>query len=143
VTDITVIAQAAADGGADAVTLINTCQGIAVDWRKQRTLLGNGIGGLSGPAIKPIALRCVHQVYKSVRIPIIGVGGIMTTDDCMEFFIAGASAIQIGTASFAEPVVTGRILDELPAAVNSLGASELQAIVGSLRVGEPARTSKK
>ena len=67
----------------------------------------------------------------------------MTTDDCMEFFIAGASAIQIGTASFAEPVVTGRILDELPAAVNSLGASELQAIVGSLRVGEPARTSKK
>jgi len=143
VTDITVVAQAAADGGADAVTLINTCQGIAVDWRKQRTLLGNGIGGLSGPAIKPIALRCVHQVYKSVGIPIIGVGGIMTTDDCMEFFIAGASAIQIGTASFAEPVITSRILDELPTAVGSLGASELRAIVGSLRVGEPAQASKK
>ena len=143
VTDITSIAQAAADGGADAVTLINTCQGMAVDWRKQRTLLGNGIGGLSGPAIKPIALRCVHQVHVRVGIPIIGVGGIMTTDDCMEFFVAGASAVQIGTASFAEPIITTRILDELPAAVNSLGASELQQIVGTLVIGDSAKTSNK
>ena len=143
VTDITSIAQAAADGGADAVTLINTCQGMAVNWRRQRTLLGNGIGGLSGPAIKPIALRCVHQVHTRVGIPIIGVGGIMTTDDCMEFFVAGASAVQIGTASFAEPVITGRILDELPAAVNSLGASELQQIVGTLVIGDLAKTSAK
>jgi dihydroorotate dehydrogenase (NAD+) catalytic subunit len=143
VTDITSIAQAAADGGADAVTLINTCQGMAVNWRRQRTLLGNGIGGLSGPAIKPIALRCVHQVHTRVGIPIIGVGGIMTTDDCMEFFVAGASAVQIGTASFAEPVITGRILDELPAAVNSLGASELQQIVGTLVIGDLVKTSAK
>ena len=143
VTDITSFAQAAADGGADAVTLINTCQGMAVDWRKQRTLLGNGIGGLSGPAIKPIALRCVHQVHVRVGIPIIGVGGIMTTDDCMEFFVAGASAVQIGTASFAEPIITTRILDELPAAVNSLGASELQQIVGTLVIGDSAKTSNK
>ena len=143
VTDITSIAQAAADGGADAVTLINTCQGMAVNWRKQQTLLGNGIGGLSGPAIKPIALRCVHQVHTRVGIPIIGVGGIMTTDDCMEFFVAGASAVQIGTASFAEPVITKRILDELPAAINVLGASELQQIVGSLVIGDGAKTSGK
>ena len=94
-TDITSIAQAAADGGADAVTLINTCQGMAVNWRKQ-TLLGNGIGGLSGPAIKPIALRQYYRVHTRVGIPIIGVGGIMTTDDCMEFFVAEPQPYRLG-----------------------------------------------
>ena len=139
VTDIVAIARAAADGGADAVTLINTCQGMAVDWRRRRPLLGNVIGGLSGPAIKPIALRCVHQVRQAVGIPIVGVGGIMTIDDCMEFLVTGASAVQVGTASFAEPVVSTRLLDGLPAAVAELGAARVADLVGTLAIpGRPA-----
>jgi dihydroorotate dehydrogenase (NAD+) catalytic subunit len=101
-------------------------------------LLGNVIGGLSGPAIKPIALRCVHQVRRAVAIPIIGVGGIMNIDDCMEFFVTGASAVQIGTASFAEPVVSGRLLAELPRAVAELGAGSLAEVVGSLQLPQPS-----
>ena len=139
VTDIVAIARAARDGGADAVTLINTCQGMAVDWRRRRPMLGNVIGGLSGPAIKPIALRCVHQVRRAVGIPIIGVGGIMTIDDCMEFLVTGASAVQVGTANFAEPVVSTRLLDALPAAVRELGATRIADIVGTLAV--PDRSS--
>jgi dihydroorotate dehydrogenase (NAD+) catalytic subunit len=132
VTDIVAIARGAADGGADAVTLINTCQGMAVDWRRRRPLLGNVVGGLSGPAIKPIALRCIHQVRKALSIPIIGVGGLMTIDDCMEFLVTGAAAVQLGTVNFAEPVVSTRLLDELPAAVAELGAVRLADIVGTL-----------
>ncbi len=132
VTDIVGIARGAEDGGADAVTLINTCQGMAVDWRRQRPLLGNVIGGLSGPAIKPIALRCVHQVRQKLAIPIIGVGGIMTIDDCMEFFVAGASAVQLGTANFAAPLASTEILDALPAALSELAATSLADVVGTL-----------
>ena len=141
VTDIVAIARAARDGGADAVTLINTCQGMAVDWRRRRPLLGNVIGGLSGPAIKPIALRCVHQVRRAVGIPIIGVGGIMTIDDCLEFLVTGASAVQVGTASFAEPVVSIRLLDALPAAIAELGAARLADIVGTLAVPDRSACS--
>ena len=140
VTDIVAVARGAADGGADAVTLINTLQGIAVDWRRRRPLLGNVVGGLSGPAIKPVALRCVHQVHRAVGIPIIGVGGIMTIDDCMEFFVAGAAAVQIGTASFAEPVVSGRLLDELPAALAEVGCERFVDLVGTLAL--PVRTAQ-
>ncbi|MFM7207748.1 MAG: dihydroorotate dehydrogenase [Planctomycetaceae bacterium] len=139
VADIAALASAASDGGADAVTLINTCQGMAVDWRRRRPLLGNVVGGLSGPAIKPIALRCVHQVRRAVGIPIVGVGGIMTIDDCMEFLVTGASAVQIGTASFADPVVSTRLLAELPAAVATLGAASVREIVGTLAL--PDRVS--
>ena len=131
------MARGASDGGADAVTVINTCQGMAVDWRRRRPLLGNVIGGLSGPAIKPIALRCVHQIRRAVDIPIIGVGGIMTIDDCMEFFVTGASAVQVGTASFAEPVASMRLLDELPAALAALDAPSPAAIVASLQLPAP------
>lgn len=138
VTDIVAVARGAADGGADAVTLINTLQGMAIDWRRRKPLLGNVVGGLSGPAIKPVALRCVHQVHRAVGIPIIGVGGIMTIDDCMEFFVAGATAVQIGTASFAEPVVSARLLDELPAAVAEAGVASLTDLVGTLRLPQPA-----
>ena len=134
VTDIVAVARGAADGGADAVTLINTLQGMAIDWRRRKPLLGNVVGGLSGPAIKPVALRCVHQVHRAVGIPIIGVGGIMTIDDCMEFFVAGATAVQIGTASFAEPVVSARLLDELPGAVAEAGVASLANLVGTLRL---------
>ena len=138
VTDIVAIARAARDGGADAVTLINTCQGMAVDWRRRRPMLGNVVGGLSGPAIKPIALRCVHQVRRAVEIPIIGVGGIMTIDDCMEFLVTGASAVQVGTANFAEPVVSTRLLDELPAALAALNAVRIRDVVGTLAVPDQA-----
>jgi dihydroorotate dehydrogenase (NAD+) catalytic subunit len=143
VSDIAAVARGAADGGADAVTLINTLQGMAVDWRRRKPMLGNVVGGLSGPAIKPVALRCVHQVHRAVGIPIIGVGGIMTIDDCMEFFVAGAAAVQIGTASFAEPVVSARLLDELPAALHEAGAARFADLVGTLRLPQPAGCDAK
>lgn len=132
VTRIAEIAQAAADGGADAVCLINTVLGIAVDWRRRRPMLGNGMGGLSGPAIKPIALRCVHQVRTAVDIPIIGIGGIATIDDVMEFLVTGASAVQIGTANYYDPTVSMKILDALPAAMAELGAGSVADISGTL-----------
>src|SRR6185436_16552827 len=94
VTDVVLIAKAAADGGADAVSLVNTFIGIAIDWRRRKPILGNATGGLSGPAIKPLALRMVWQVAKAKVVPVIGVGGIATVDDVMEFLVAGASAVQ-------------------------------------------------
>lgn len=132
VADIASIARAAADGGADAISAVNTCLGMAVDWRKRRTLLGNGMGGLSGPAIKPIALRCVYQVAQAVDIPVVGIGGIATLDDVMEFLVAGASAVQIGTANFYNPRATMSILDGLPTALAELKATKLSDVVGSL-----------
>ncbi len=137
VADIATIARAAADGGADAISAVNTCLGMAVDWRKRRTLLGNGMGGLSGPAIKPIALRCVYQVAQAVDIPVVGIGGIATLDDVMEFLVAGASAVQIGTANFYNPTATMTILDGLPAAFTELGATKLDDVVGSLLFKRP------
>jgi dihydroorotate dehydrogenase (NAD+) catalytic subunit len=132
VADIASIARAAADGGADAISAVNTCLGMAIDWRKRRTLLGNGMGGLSGPAIKPIALRCVYQVAQAVDIPVVGIGGIATLDDVMEFLVAGASAVQIGTANFYNPRATMTILDGLPAALAEIKATKLSDVVGSL-----------
>ncbi len=134
VTRITEIASAAEAGGADALSLINTCLGMAVDWRRRRPLLGNVMGGLSGPAIKPIALRAVYQVAQAVRIPLVGIGGIATIDNVMEFLVAGASAVQIGTANFYRPAATMEILDALPAAFAQLGAACLRDVVGTLRV---------
>ncbi|TVQ02592.1 MAG: dihydroorotate dehydrogenase [Planctomycetaceae bacterium] len=132
VTSIADIARAAADGGADAVSLINTVLAMAIDWRKRRPMLGNVMGGMSGPAIKPIALRCVHQVRSAVDIPIVGIGGIANLDDVMQFLVAGASAIQIGTANYYDPKASMKILDELPEAVASLGAASVAEIVGTL-----------
>ena len=138
VTSIVAIARAAADGGADAVTLVNTCLGIVVDWRRRRPMLGNGMGGLSGPAIKPIALRCVYQVRQAVDVPIIGVGGIATLDDVMEFLVTGASAVQIGTASFTEPTVAGQLLEQLPEALAEAGVATVAELIGTLKVkGQP------
>ncbi|MFO1064674.1 MAG: dihydroorotate dehydrogenase [Pirellulales bacterium] len=133
VTRIVDIAQAAADAGADAVCCVNTLLGMAVDWRKQRPMLGNVVGGLSGPAIKPVALRCVHQVASAVKIPIVGIGGIATIDDCMEFIVAGASAVQIGTANYYDPTVSARLVEALPAALRELAASSISEIVGTLK----------
>jgi dihydroorotate dehydrogenase (NAD+) catalytic subunit len=132
VTNITTIAKAAEAGGADAVSLINTCLGMAVQWRKRRPILGNILGGLSGPAIKPIALRMVYQVSRAVRIPVMGIGGIATIDDVMEFLVTGAAAVQIGTANFYRPDATLQILDALPGALAELGAGSVAEIVGTL-----------
>ncbi len=132
VTSIADIARGAADGGADAVCLINTVLAMAIDWRRRRPMIGNALGGMSGPAIKPIALRCVHQVRTAVDIPIIGIGGIANIDDAMQFFVAGASAIQVGTANYYNPIASMQILDALPSAIAELGATSLQSIVGSL-----------
>jgi dihydroorotate dehydrogenase (NAD+) catalytic subunit len=134
VTSIAAVARGARDGGADALTVINTCQGMAVDWRRRKPLLGNVVGGLSGPAIKPIALRCVHQVRQAVDTPIIGVGGIMTIDDVMEFLVTGATAVQVGTASFAEPRSSTRLLDALPGALAEAGVTRVSDLVGSIRL---------
>ena len=103
VTDVTEIARAAEAGGADGLSLVNTCLGMAINWRRRRPMLGNVFGGLSGPAIKPIALRIVYQVARAVETPLVGIGGIATIDDAMEYFVAGATAIQVGTANFSIP----------------------------------------
>ncbi len=134
VTSIVPIAQAAAEAGADAVSLINTFVGMAIDWRRRRPILGNVTGGLSGPAIKPLALRLVWQVARQVKIPVIGIGGITTIDDVMEFLVAGASAVQIGTANFFDPTVSTRLVAQLPAALAQLGAGAVTDIVGTLAV---------
>jgi dihydroorotate dehydrogenase (NAD+) catalytic subunit len=133
VTDVTVIARAAAEGGADAVSLVNTFVGMAVDWRRRRPILGSGIGGLSGPAIKPLALRMVWQVARQVRVPIIGIGGIATVDDVMEFLVAGASAVQLGTVNFYDPTASMRIAGQLPEALALLGAGRVSEVVGTLQ----------
>jgi len=135
VTSIARIAQAAAEGGADAISLINTVLGMAVDWRCRRPLLGNVLGGLSGPAIKPIALRCVYQAAQAVDTPLIAIGGIATIDDVMEFMAVGATAIQIGTANYYDPTVSMKILDALPAALREAGAKRVLDFVGSLETG--------
>ncbi len=133
VTNIVEIAAAAAEGGADAVTLINTLMGVAIDWRRRKPILGNVFGGLSGPAIKPVALRIVCQVAKAVDIPIIGVGGIQNLDDVMEFLVAGASAVQIGTASFYTPGLASRLPGELNELLDSEGVARVSEIVGTLQ----------
>ena len=135
VTNIAEIGKAAAAGGADAICLINTVLGMAVDWRKRRPLLGNVMGGLSGPAIKPVALRCVYQVAQAVDTPLIGIGGIATIDDVMQFLVAGASAVQIGTANYYDPTVSMKLIDRLPAALAEAGARRVDDVVGTLVVG--------
>ncbi len=136
VWNIADIAKAAESGGADGISAINTCLGLAVDWRRRKPRLGStsGFGGLSGPAIKPIALRCVRQIFEAVNIPVIGVGGIETIDDAMDFFVTGASAIQVGTANFYNPSATMQILDALPGALATLGTQNVSDIVGTLEL---------
>ena len=129
VAKITEIAKAAEAGGADAVCCVNTLLGMAIDWRKKKPLLGNVMGGLSGPAIKPVALRCVYQVAGAVKIPVVGIGGIATIDDVMEYLAAGASAIQVGTANYYDPGVSQRLVEQLPGALSELGATHVQQAI--------------
>jgi dihydroorotate dehydrogenase (NAD+) catalytic subunit len=132
VTDIVPIARAAAEGGADAVSLVNTFVGLAIDWRRCRPILGNVTGGLSGPAIKPLALRFVWQVARLGIVPVIGIGGIATIDDVMEFLVAGASAVQLGTVNFYDPTAAERIVGGLPAALQHLNAQTVAEVIGKV-----------
>lgn len=134
VTDVTVIARAVEDAGADAVSLINTLLGMAIDVRTRRPSLANVVGGLSGPAIKPVALRMVWQVAQVVSIPVIGIGGIGTTEDALEFLIAGATAVQVGTANFYQPTATGEIISGLGRYVRETGLESIRDVKNSLEL---------
>jgi dihydroorotate dehydrogenase (NAD+) catalytic subunit len=133
VTDITVIAKAAEDAGADALSLINTLLGMAIDVDTHRPRLGNLTGGLSGPAIKPVAVRMVYQVVKSVRIPVIGIGGISTAEDALEYLLVGAKAVEVGTANFLDPEAPIKIIEGLAAYCRRKGILKLNSIIGGLR----------
>lgn len=132
VTDIVLIAKAVEEAGADAISLINTLMGIAIDLRTRKPVLGNITGGLSGPAVKPVALRMVWQVAKAVKIPVCGLGGIMTGRDAAEFMVAGASAVQVGTATLASPDAIPRIAGELAAWGTACGVENVSDLTGTL-----------
>jgi dihydroorotate dehydrogenase (NAD+) catalytic subunit len=134
VTDIVAMARACEDAGADALSVINTITAMAIDLKTRRPILANITGGLSGPAIKPIALRMVWQVSKAVEIPIIGIGGIMTATDALEFLLAGATAVQVGTASFLDPGAAGRIVREMEQYLVDNEIADVRELIGALRV---------
>ncbi|MBR5689693.1 MAG: dihydroorotate dehydrogenase, partial [Prevotella sp.] len=130
VTDIAEIARACEAEGADAVSLINTLMGMAIDIEKRRPVLSIATGGLSGPAVKPVALRMVWQVAKAVKIPVVGLGGIMTAEDAIEFLMAGATAIEIGTANFIDPTTTIKVRDGINDWLDKHGCRSIQEIIG-------------
>ena len=131
VTDIAEIAKSAEDSGADGLSLINTLPGMRIDIKTRRPVLANKTGGLSGPAIFPVALRMVYQVHKAVKIPIIGIGGISSAHDVIEMMIAGASAVQIGSANLVDPFICKKIIDELPEVCEGLNIERLSDIIGT------------
>jgi len=133
VTDIKEIAMSAEDSGADSLSLINTITGMAIDIETRCPKLANITGGLSGPAIKPVALRMVWQVAQSVKIPVIGIGGIMTANDALEFLIAGATAIQVGTANFVNPRATVEIIEGIESYLKKKNLSNVTEIISSLK----------
>ena len=133
VTDISLMAQVAEDAGADALSLINTLSGMAIDIQSRKPKLANITGGLSGPAIKPIALRMVWECYKKVNIPIIGMGGIISSDDAIEFILAGASAIAVGTANFINPTISTDIIKGIRSYMTSEGVSSIKDIIGAIK----------
>ena len=132
VTDIAEIAKACEAEGADSVSLINTLMGMAIDIERRRPLLSISTGGLSGPAVKPVALRMVWQVAKAVKIPVVGLGGICTAEDAIEFLMAGASAIEIGTANFLDPAVTIKVRDGINDWLDRHGCSSVSEIIGAI-----------
>jgi dihydroorotate dehydrogenase (NAD+) catalytic subunit len=134
VTDIVEMAQACAEADADALSLINTITGMAIDLKNRRPALANATGGLSGPAIKPIALRMVWQVSRAVKLPIIGIGGITSGTDALEFMLAGATAVQVGTANFMSPGSSQRIAEEMEKYLRENGIAEVKELIGGLRV---------
>jgi len=134
VTDMAQAARAAVEGGADMLSCINTITGMSVDIRTRRPRLANIYGGLSGPAIKPVALRCVHQVCKAVSVPVIGLGGITSVEDILEFILVGAHAVQVGTANFMRPDTAFHLAAELPALMARLGIADLDEYRGGLQL---------
>ena len=134
VTDITEIAKAVEGEGADAVSLINTLLGMAVDINKRRPVLSTVTGGLSGPCVKPIALRMVWQTYNAVKIPVIGMGGISSWQDAIEFILAGSSAIQIGTHNFIDPAISEKVVDGIKEYLDKNNISSIQELIGALQV---------
>lgn len=134
VTDITEIARAVEGAGADAVSLINTLLGMAIDIEKRKPLLSTVIGGLSGPAVKPVALRMVWQVSKAVKVPVVGLGGIMNAEDAVAFLLAGATAIEIGTANFIDPAITVKVAEGINAYLDRHGYHSVKEIIGGLEV---------
>ena len=133
VTDIRIMAKAAEDAGADALSLINTLTGMAVDVKMRRPRLANIVGGLSGPAIRPIAVRLVHQVVQTVKVPVIGIGGISRAMDALEFLIVGARAVQVGTANFVDPNVMETIIDDLEEFCREEGIGDINDLIGTLK----------
>ena len=134
VTDITEIARAVEAEGADAVSMINTLLGMAIDAERRRPVLSTVTGGLSGPAVKPIALRMVWQTAQAIKLPIIGMGGIATASDAIEFLLAGASAIEVGTYNFVDPTATVKIVDRIEDYMRRHGFSSVQDLVGALQL---------
>lgn len=134
VTDITVIARAVEEAGADAISCINTLTGMAIDIRTRKPKIANRTGGLSGPAIRPVAVRMVHQVVQAVKIPVIGIGGIMTAADALEFLIVGARAVQVGTANFIDPAAMLAIIDGIEAFLIEEGLEDINQVIGSLKI---------
>lgn len=132
VTDITEIARAAVAGGADALSLINTLLGMAIDARTRRPLLARVVGGLSGPAVKPVALRMVWQVHNAVNIPLLGMGGITCAEDAIEFMLAGATAVAVGTANFMDPRTVGQVIDGMEQYCREQGVSDINELIGGL-----------
>lgn len=133
VTDITVMAKAAEAGGADVISLINTLTGMKIDIHKRTFAVANKTGGLSGPAIKPVAVRMVYQVANAVKLPIIGMGGIMTADDAIEFILAGATAVSVGTANFHNPYATVEIVEGIEAYMKKYHVDDINELVGAVK----------
>jgi dihydroorotate dehydrogenase (NAD+) catalytic subunit len=132
VTDIVEIAESAEAAGSDAVSLVNTFLGMAIDIDSRKSKLGNITGGLSGPCIKPIAVRMVYEVSRNINIPVIGMGGIMNSDDAIEFMLAGASAVQVGTANFIDPGICGKIVKGIEAYLKKHKIEKIEDIIGGL-----------
>ncbi|MEF9961672.1 MAG: dihydroorotate dehydrogenase [Erysipelotrichaceae bacterium] len=130
VTDIVAIAKAVEEAGADGIVMINTLMGMRLDLKSGKPILANTTGGLSGPAIKPVAIRMIYQVYQAVNIPIIGVGGIASAEDVLEFLYAGASAVEVGMMNFVDPYICPKIIEELPKVLKKYGIKSLQDAIG-------------
>lgn len=133
VTDITVMAKAAEAGGADALSLINTLTGMKIDINRRSFALANKTGGMSGPAVKPVAVRMVYQVAQAVKLPIIGMGGIMTAEDALEFILAGATAVAVGTANFHNPYATKEVVEGIEAYMRKYGIEDIKELIGAVR----------
>ena len=133
VTDIAEMARAAESGGADAISLINTLTGMKIDVNRRTFVLANRTGGLSGPAIKPVAVRMVYQAAKAVKLPVIGMGGIFTAEDALEFILAGASAVAVGTANFRDPLATVNIIEGIQEYMEKQGVDDIHDLIGSVR----------